>query len=166
MTEAMDSWKPKSKDSSITAIVKPAAANDTAFDVETPSDSALATLIPTSKVIEVKAPTPAPVVKYHKAIKRTLWEIVNKAFPKLSNTAKDAIMASLESNNDVLVLVNDNIEQVVEAKLKELGSIGFIITIDQESPIDLSHRFKYIAYQGRDSLIRVKQSWENTKKTK
>ena len=105
-------------------------------------------------------------VGYPVAVKVTVIKVLDKQFPNLSNTAKDAIADNIIAANPELVkLINKDVDEIVSAKLKELKNLGLIVYVDAKSPINVSNRYKYVQSSlGDDSLARKQLSWEKKKK--
>lgn len=99
-------------------------------------------------------------LQYPVAVRATVFHTVQKAFPKLSSTSIDMIVDNL-MDAEVVHIVDNDVEEVVKAKVAELEAIGLIVNVSPQSPVNVSNRYKYKqSSTGKDSLIRLKMSWE------
>jgi hypothetical protein len=123
------------------------------LNIEIEKDSVLDTL-----EIEIKKDTIISVekqnrhsIKYKEGIEVTIFSIIKSQ--KLSTKLQNVLTETLMDNASIAQEIDISIDEYIKMKVGELEKMGIRVTIDPNSPVNLSHKFVHKVIKGKDTII-------------
>jgi len=89
--------------------------------------------------------------KFKKGVETTIVNIIKKKY-KLSEAAEQIILQSLMSDMNIIKDVDVNIEEHIKITVGELERQGILVTVDINSPVDISHKYKHLIVKSKDTI--------------